>query len=227
MLYEESKWIGNELIKICKPGTRLLNIGSSNLKLRTIIQPHMDKNIFKPLIKIGVEVVHTDLQDDIGVDIVGDLTSAEFIFKLKNKKFDIVLCSNLLEHLTNRELIVNAIYEILPNNGKAIITVPYNYPYHLDPIDTMFRPNVDELKLLFSNLIFVKGALVNGHSFRSKRFQKNYFQQLILQPRLFSIVIIRILFPFYKYEVWKATIKSLTKSFKQFSTSCILIKKII
>ena len=135
MLFEESKWIGNEIIKICKPGSSVLNIGSSNLKHRVTIQPHMEKHIFKPLSEKEINVIHTDIQNDEGVDIVGDLTNQDFISILKKKKYDLILCSNVLEHLTDKKLVIDAISQILPKNGFAIITVPFNYPYHLNRIN--------------------------------------------------------------------------------------------
>ena len=85
MLYEESKWIKINILNSVKPGDKVLNIGSSSRKYRTQIQPHIEKNIFKPLIDNKVDVIHTDIVNENGVDIVGDLTSPEFIIKLKKK----------------------------------------------------------------------------------------------------------------------------------------------
>ena len=225
MLYEEAIWIGEKLLTLSKNGDKILNIGSSTNYSRTISQPHMDKYIFAPLRKKKTKIIHTDIIKGEGVDIVGDLTNKSFVEELKKQKYDFVLCSNLLEHLEEKQLIVRAIEEILPIEGKAIITVPYNYPYHLDPIDNMFRPNVSELKSLFPKLSFDCGNIVQGRSCRENTFHKNYFQQLTPQPKLFLRLFLRLFFPFYKFKVWKYTIKSFATMFSRFSVTCVILTK--
>ena len=225
MLIEEAEWIGKKLLSLTKKGDNILNVGSATKYSRTVSQPHMEQYIFGPLKKNNISITHTDIIEGEGVDIVGDLTDKLFIEKLKRKEYDFILCSNLLEHLENKELIVKAIEDILPLGGNAIITVPYNYPYHLNPIDTMYRPNITELKTLFKNLSFNNGAIVHGRSYQNNRFQKNYFQQLVLQPKLFLRIILRLFLPFYKFKIWNFTFKSLLFMFNNFSTTCVLLKK--
>mgnify|MGYP001420865864 CR=1 FL=1 len=225
MLYEEAKWIGEKLLNLSKPGDKVLNIGSSTHHVRKVSQPHMDNYIFKPLVENNRTIVHTDIIDEKGVDIVGDLTNRTFVDGLRNQKYNFVLCSNLLEHLENKALVVNAIEDILPAGGKALITVPYNYPFHLDPIDTMFRPKTHELKKLFQKLNFCNGEIVKGRSYRKNKFQKNYFQQLITQPELFLRLSLRLLIPFYKFTIWKSTFISYIYMFKHFSVTCIILEK--
>ena len=225
MLYEEAKWIGEKLLNLSKEGYKILNIGSSTTYARTISQPHMDKYIFAPLRKNNSVITHTDIINDEGVDIVGDLTNKYFVEELKSQKYDFVLCSNLLEHLEEKEFIVKAIEEILPPGGRAIITVPYNYPYHLDPIDTMYRPNVLELRNLFKDLNFDFGNIVQGRSYRENAFQKNYFQQLTPQPKLFLRLFLRLFFPFYKFRVWNYTFTSFVTMFRKFSVTCVVLRK--
>lgn len=226
MLIEEAKWIGKEILSASKPGYKILNIGSSSLEFRTKIQPHIEKFIFRPLKDNKIDVIHTDILNDNGVDIVGDLTNMEFISQLNKKKYDLIICSNLLEHLKEKQPIVDAILEILPKNSKAIITVPYNYPYHLDPIDTMYRPSTDELYQLFKSTELLKGEIVIGKSVHKNTISINYWQKLKRTPLIFFKLLARILFPFYKPKVWLFTFLSLKKMFSPFSVSCILIKKL-
>ena len=133
MKIEESIWIANNILKLATPGQKLLNIGSSTGRFRNQIQPHIAMNIFNPLKENGITVIHTDIQNSDGVDLVGDLIDEEFVKVLEREQFDFILCSNLLEHLEEIDPICNTIVRILKKNGYAIITVPYNYPYHLDP----------------------------------------------------------------------------------------------
>lgn len=226
MLFEEAEWIGKELLQICNENSKVLNIGSSSLNLRTITQPHIDNFIFKPLKENNIEVTHTDIRKEKGVDISGDLTDHDFIKKLKENKYDVVLCSNLLEHLEERNMIIKAIEEILDFNGIAIVTVPYNYPYHMDPIDTMYRPNVSQLSKEFKTLHFIKGEIIKGSSVVKKRHEKNYFIKLINNPILFVIVVLRLMLPFYKFSNWKKTAYGIKNMFSKFSVSGVVLKKI-
>ena len=225
MLYEEAKWIGTELIKISKQGYRVLNIGSSSQEFRADIQPYINEFIFNPLIEKNVTIVHTDIAKAEGVDIVGDLTDSIFIDKLKKEKYEVIICSNLLEHIVNREPIIFAIKEILRPNGIAIVTVPYHYPYHLDPIDTMFRPKIKELYKNFNEFELKKGEIVLGKSFRANAFQENYWEQLKNNPALILKLFLRCLMPFYKPKIWYFTVTSMINIFKPFSASCIIVKK--
>lgn len=225
MLLEEAKWIGKEILGLSKKGDKILNIGSSSEEFRTKIQPHVEKYIFKPLRENDILVIHTDIANEIGVDIVGDLTKPEFINQLKRNKYDFILCSNLLEHLTEKKPIVDAILEILPKESKAIITVPYNYPYHLDPIDTMYRPTPKKLHQLFFKTKLVKWEIVKGKSINKNNSSINYWQKLKATPIILFKLLVRILFPFYKPKVWLYTFLSLKNMFSTFSVSCILIMR--
>ena len=50
--------------------------------------------------------------------------------------FDLVICSEVLEHLTNEKKALGEISRILKKNGTLLITVPgYNFPFLWDPIN--------------------------------------------------------------------------------------------
>lgn len=225
MLFEEAKWIGQQLIELARPGDKLLNIGSSSLKFRTQIQPHIENYIFKPLKDNKVEIIHTDIIKEKGVDKVGDLTKRNFINMLKKDKYDLILCSNLLEHLEEKQPILDAIVQILHKGSTGIITVPYNYPYHLDPIDTMYRPSPSELHQLFFNTQLIKSEIVIGKSISSNIKYKNYWKKLKSRPFEIVKLFIRILIPIYKPKVWWFTLLSCKRMFSPFSASCIIIRK--
>jgi hypothetical protein len=52
-----------------------------------------------------------------------------------------LLCCNLLEHVLDPERLALHCLELLPRGGLLFVTVPFSYPYHRDPIDTMYRPD--------------------------------------------------------------------------------------
>lgn len=226
MKIEESKWIASEILNNSKKGDKLLNIGSSSFEFRTNIQPHVHKNIFEVIAKKGVKITHTDIQNVEGVDLVGDLLDEEFIKVLEKEQFDIIVCSNLLEHLHEIRPVCETIERILKKGGYAIITVPYNYPYHLDPIDNMFRPTVKELQEKFLKLTKINGVILKAKSFNKvlNKTERNYFQKLINQPKMFLLIFFRVFLPFYKFQVWKKTMFGVLRLFKSFSVTCLVLK---
>lgn len=227
MKVEESIWISEHIFKYAKSGDKLLNIGSSTFDFRSIIQPHIEQNIFSKLKERGIATIHTDIQNSKGVDLVGNLLDEEFVKVLEKEKFDFILCSNLLEHLEEINPICHIIERILKKNGFAIITVPYNYPYHLDPIDNMFRPTVKELAEKFSALEHLNGEILEAKSYNSKlnTTENNYFQKLKNNPKMLLLILIRSLLPFYKFSVWKKTIFGVLRLFRPFSVTCLVLKK--
>jgi SAM-dependent methyltransferase len=54
---------------------------------------------------------------------------------VKNEYFDCIIISELLEHVINPEEVILEAYRVLKKNGKCIITMPFLYRIHLDPVD--------------------------------------------------------------------------------------------
>ncbi|MGL4502485.1 MAG: hypothetical protein ACRCU2_25700, partial [Planktothrix sp.] len=77
----------------------LLNLGSSSKIFREKEQPWIDQYLFRSPREKGNLVIHADLKQDGGVDLVGDLNDLVFLEKIAELKIKSVLCSNLLEHI--------------------------------------------------------------------------------------------------------------------------------
>ena len=219
MFREEAKWLAN-IIYSLNPNSvfPMLNIGSSNKKFREQEQPWIDELLFKPARTKGYSVIHTDIKNDIGVDLVGDLCSLDFLKKLSEMNIQSVICSNLLEHINNREEISKIISSIVPKNGYLFVTVPYKYPYHCDPIDTMFRPNIQELSSLFPEFKIVNGEILPG----------GYLvQSTTTTPILYTLaMLIRLMLPIYQPLRWFDSLKYALWLFKDISVSCVVLKKV-
>ncbi len=221
MFVEESVWISNSLQKLeVKNITPLLNIGSSTAHFREVEQAFINDNIFKRIIAKGVKVVHTDLQEDQGVDLVGDLVDTKFINTLKELKFNSIICSNLFEHLeeATRIKICKVLNEILEKNGYLVLTVPHTYPYHEDPIDTWYRPNLKELAYCFPTFEIIEQSIVESNL--------SYFDELKIRPKNLVISILKIFMPFYKYKQWLNDVKYFPNWFRKYKVSCIILKKV-
>ena len=151
MFRQEAIWVGdliNSIKTVDKPV--IANIGSSTALFRQVIQPHIHNYIFKPLVQKNYTLLHIDVKKDDGVDVVADITQPAFAQNHTNA-FDIIMCTNMLEHVEDINAVIENLYASCRNNGYLLITVPYKYKKHLDPIDNMFRPTPAEITALFKN----------------------------------------------------------------------------
>ncbi len=149
MLIREAQWVAKQLATWDSHAFPLLNVGSHTANFREREQPWIDRYLFAPLRQRGCPVVHSDLQDGEGIDLVGDLTLPEFLQELRARKFGSVICTNLLEHVPNRDEIARSLVEAVKPGGRLLVTCPQQFPYHPDPIDTLYRPTPDDLASLF------------------------------------------------------------------------------
>ncbi len=151
MLLEEAIWISQVLGKLpLRHGQKVLDIGSSTEEFRGLVQPYIDYYVFRPLKKKGLEVVHMDTKEAAGVDITCNLAEAESEALLRGLgSFDVVLCCSLLEHVVDKQLVIRRVKSLTSKGGVLVLTVPHQYPYHEDPIDTMYRPSNEDIEKFF------------------------------------------------------------------------------
>jgi hypothetical protein len=157
----EARWIRCALEEL--PADRLfplLNVGSQDEAFRTRGQPWIDAEVFAPLRGRGGKVIHLDLAAGDGVDVAGDLLDPSVRRRLGDTRS--VLCANVLEHVPDRGRFAAALEEIVSPGGYLIVTCPRRFPYHADPIDTLFRPDPAELAGLFPSLRLQTSAVVGS-----------------------------------------------------------------
>jgi hypothetical protein len=163
MLEVEAQWVGEALQRFdADKLSPVLNMGSATLEFRQQVQPWIDRCIFAPLRARGVEVHHLDMQAGNGIDLRGDLNDERFLSSLFGHRYRCVLCCNLLEHVTEPSAVCANIERLLPDMGYVIVTVPRRFPYHPDPIDTMFRPSPNDLFRLFPNCHPLEGVTLDA-----------------------------------------------------------------
>ena len=150
MFVEEAFWLRGQLAqRRLQRGAAVLDIGSSTEKFRSEVQPHIDTYVFAPLRARGLEIVHLDAKSQSGVDFVCDVTDPDVdLVASLGRRFDVVLCCNLLEHVVDREHTVRNVTRSVAPRGLLVLTVPGRYRYHEDPIDTLYRPSPHELERL-------------------------------------------------------------------------------
>jgi SAM-dependent methyltransferase len=200
-------------------GAVCLNIGSSTKVFRTKMQPHVDALLIRPLEERGLRIIHCDMKAAEGVDEVGDLLDPAFRARLRRHDADLMICSNLLEHLTDPVAFARACGELVKPNGYGLFTVPLSYPYHPDPIDTMLRLKPGELADLLPGWQIIKAEQITaGSHLRDLRASGEGTKRLAKQ-------IARVLLPFYRTRHWKPLAHRLLWLFRPFRQSMVLLRK--
>lgn len=165
----EAIWLKDRLEDISPENlSPVLEIGSSSLAFRTIHKPHIEEFVHAPLRERGVKIVTADIRDETGVDIVGDVFDADTQKRLLAVGARTLLMCNLFEHLTDPQSFADACRDVLVPGGRIIETVPHEYPYHLDPIDTMFRPDVAKLHDMFPGSEVESGEILVDEGYWSE-----------------------------------------------------------
>ena len=185
MRFEESLKIQN-IIKKRRAYRNIINLGSGNVEQLMKTKPWVSKNVFDLLKKQKAKILHVDAENFPGVDIVQDLSqpnSLSFCDKLEGSKLFIL--ANVLEHIPKKahaELLKKIYSKMKPKDG-LIITVPYDYPYHADPIDNMYRPSPNELKKLLP-LIWLEAEIVIAGSYLEEFMRLNTLKKIrkLLKP---------------------------------------------
>ena len=220
MLVEEAQWIGNILTRHEHDQiSPMLNLGSGTRHFRTVVQPHIDRYIFAPLSKRSIDVVHCDMKMDDGVDIEGDIFNPDCQSQLQRHNFRSILLTNVLEHVTSeyRRQFCKIMSAIAEKPCLLIITVPFSFPYHPDPIDTRFRPTPTQVAQMFPNFQPVSSALISGNT---------YLQDLrMMPPHKVVKSAVRLCVPFYKWNRWLGCMHNLFWLYRPYSVSCVVLAR--
>ena len=219
MFVEETKWFFEKITAL--PSSAVFpaaNLGSCTGAYRSKTQPHIDRFLFRPLKKQNLKVIHVDIQEASGVDLSGDLSDPEFRAVLKQLQVKSVFCNHLLEHVTDPKGICDFVMELLPENGYIFVSCPFRYPYHPDPIDTLFRPAVQELADLFPNTRIIEASVIHSGFFST---MKPYFIPFYLVLKL-----ARLFLPIYKPRNWIQAWVNLPYLFTGYKGTCLIAQKL-
>ncbi len=220
MRKEEAVCIGSIIKKISlKNGGPVLNIGSSTRTFREKLKPHINDNIFAPLKNHGIQVIHSDLKADEGVDVSGDLFDSKIQIKLASFKPKVILASNLMEHLPDdvRQKLPEVLSNIIAEDGFIVISVPYSYPLHFDPIDTYYRPSPGELCELFPDCKKVETHIISSTTYFNDLIKSDY--------RVIIRTLVRLCLPFYRPKKWFALFHRFFWLFRSYKVSLVVLQK--
>lgn len=213
MLEAEARWFCQKIKQIGVGNiSPICDIGSSGRDFIRFQQPWIYNHIFRTLEEENCLIKHVDIKPVPGVDIIGDLSDSQFHGELIRYGFKSVFFSNVVEHLEDREAICNTLVSMIPPGGYIFASCPRHYPPHPDPIDTMFRPTVNELSSLFKGTNLLAGDIVKGGTLISN-------ERSILRRIL---IIARMMIPAYRPRNW---LGNLGYVFEPYSASCVVLQR--
>lgn len=79
----------------------------------------------------GLRVIYSNLSPSKSPDVQADAGETPF----KSRLFDVVICSELLEHVYSPADVINEVYRILAPGGIVLICIPFMNNIHGDPFD--------------------------------------------------------------------------------------------
>jgi len=224
---EEAAWIGDRLRALDaqrRAAARgnsfvVLNLGSGSRRFREVSKPYIDAGIFDPLRRRGATVVHADLKHEDGVDVSGDLFDPGIQARLRALQPDVVLACNIFEHLDAglRRRFPAVLDSLLPAGAVLVITAPYSYPYHADPIDTLYRPSPAEICRLFSGDEVVDATVMKSSSYGAEFVHGG--------PLRMVRKLVRLLFPFVRPKRWLSHAHRMLWLFRPYLLTGVVLRK--
>ena len=220
MRAEESLWIKSAISGVVTPDSLCINLGSSDEVFYQEVQPHIFENIVGYVRhELGAVLLNCDSKSSEGVDMVGDFTSPQFLDEVLLKRPSLILINNLFEHMMPDALshFVTYLDQASESGTKILITVPFSYPIHFDPIDTYFRPSPDELADLFPGWRVLKQDVICSQNYAEEFRQLSWRQVFYLMARLGL--------PFIKPKGWIARLHRFFWWNRRFKISGVLLEK--
>lgn len=221
MRHEEAQRLSEYVLKVKEQQAetlKILNIGSSTAHFREVVQPHIKKMFIDPCENAGCVFINHDIKKGIGVDIVGDLLDQQVVVTLKNLEPDIVVASNILEHIERGQLdaFVDNLKSIVPQGKVIMVTVPFSYPIHFDPIDTYLRPSPTELVAFFEGFEVLESDVVLSGPYWTDYINSTAGERIK--------ILVRLLCPFYKAKSWLSVAHRFLWMFRKYKVSFVVLK---
>jgi len=162
-------------------GKKIVEVGAYDVNgsLRPIIESWA-----KPSEYIGVDIVKGP-----GVDVVCMAESLKNVFGKEH--FDIVICTELLEHVRDWKKVVSNIKNICKTNGLIIITTrSKGFKYHGFPYD-FWRYELDDLKKIFSDceIITLENDTAAPGVFLKAKKPVEFIEKDLATYKLFNVVV--------------------------------------
>jgi SAM-dependent methyltransferase len=160
---------------------RILEVGSKyvNGSVRPVIE-----KLCSPKEYIGV-----DIESGKYVDVI--LPAEKLMEYFGENSFDVVISTELLEHVKDWRLVINNMKDVLKPKGLLFVsTRSYGFPYHGYPYD-YWRYEIEDIKKIFSDFIILfleKDPLAEGLFLKAHKPER-YVKNNLADIALYSIAI--------------------------------------
>lgn len=138
------QWVAKNLTISEVKGKRVIEVGSRevNGSLRYMIE------MLEPSEYVGI-----DFEPGKGVDVV--CRAEELVERFGKESFDIVVSSNLLEHVRDWRAVVSNMKNICRPSGFIVIETPSRWPFHGYPYD-FWRYHEEDMRNIFQDCEIVE-----------------------------------------------------------------------
>jgi ubiquinone/menaquinone biosynthesis C-methylase UbiE len=199
-LENRQKWV-KKILSECENGKTILDVGAGECQYKKycshLVYSSQDFNQYEGEgNNIGLQ---TDTWDVSQIDIVSDITS----IPVPNESFDIILCTEVLEHVPDPIAAINEMNRILKKGGIMIITSPFCSltqfaPYHFcDGFNSYFynyhlkeRLNYQNIQIDYNGNYF---EYISQELYRLPTIVKSYTSTQPFFVKIFSKILIRLL----------------------------------
>ena len=161
-------------------GKRIIEVGSYDVNgsLRPIIEA------WNPADYVGV-----DIQKGPGVDVV--CRAEDLVETFGKESFDIVISTELLEHVRDWRKVISDIKNVCRPNGIILITTrSYGFKYHAHPYD-FWRYELSDMEYIFCDCIMEKlekDKFVPGVFVKARKLS-NFVEKDLSHYELYSILV--------------------------------------
>jgi len=159
---------------------RILEVGSRSVN--GSVRPFIEK-LSSPSEYIGV-----DIEKGLYVDVI--LSAEDLLDYFGKESFDVIISTELLEHVKDWRIVINNMKGVLKRRGKIYITTcSYGFQYHGYPYD-FWRYEIEDMKQIFSdfNILDLRKKPLSCGVFLKAEKQINKQRDLKTIP-LYSICI--------------------------------------
>lgn len=98
---------------------------------------------------LNATVQTLDINYQSNADYILDLCNCSSTV-IPNNTFNVIICTEVLEHVHNPFLVVQELYRMATPGGKVCITTPFNFRIH-GPLPDNWRFTIHGLRVLFEN----------------------------------------------------------------------------
>lgn len=163
-----------------------------NIKFGTVVDVGGGKTPYRRFVKCNDYLI-LDIEDRPGREevIICDLNKK---IDLPDEKADLVIMTEVLEHLENPQQALSEIYRILKPEGKLLLTTPIVWPIHEAPND-FYRYTQYGLENLLKKVGFSKFEIKSSNGYLYTLFQllniplrRKIFQPIVFVFNVFGLV---------------------------------------